>query len=134
MVLVEVCRGVCDADLRQAGTPRLEAQENDVPLKVGGVLGAATWLDALPGRSGITVGGRLRAILAVRLLWTVANFGHASVLPVNEGRRPQPLVKMRREVRSVMPGEPINEEFLAFVEDPLPSGVLNPPSRPHSPH
>jgi hypothetical protein len=33
------------------------------------------------------------------------------------------LVKMRREMRSVMPGEPINEEYLAFVEDPVPSGV-----------
>jgi len=27
-----------------------------------------------------------------------------------------------------MPSEPINEEYLAFAEDPVPSGVLNPPS------
>ena len=26
-------------------------------------------------------------------------------------------------MRSVMPGEPINEEYLAFVENPVPSGV-----------
>jgi len=54
-----------------------------VPLKISDVLGAATWLDALPGRSRITVSGRLQAILAVRLLWTVAYFGHASVLPMD---------------------------------------------------
>ena len=133
VVLVEVSRGACDADLRQAGTARLETYESYVLLKVGGVLGAAARLDQLPGRPGVVAGGRLGAILAIRLLWTVANFGHVSVLPVNEGRRPQPLMKMRREMSSVMPGGPINEEYLAFVEDPVPSGVLNPPSRPHSP-
>ena len=84
VMLVEVCRGVCDADVRQAGPARLEAQENDVPLKIGGVLGAAARLDQLPGRPGVVAGGRLGAILAIRLFWTVANFGHASVLPVNE--------------------------------------------------
>ena len=59
-------------------------KQNDVPLKVGGVLGAAARLDQLPGRPGVVAGGRLGAILAIRLLWTVANFGHASVLPVTE--------------------------------------------------
>ena len=87
VMLVEVCRGVFDADVRQAGPARLEAQENDVPLKIGGVLGAAARLDQLPGRPGVVAGGRLGAILAIRLFWTVANFGHASVLPVNERRR-----------------------------------------------
>jgi hypothetical protein len=122
VVLVQVRRGIFDADLRQAGTPRLEAHESDVPLKVGAVLGAAARLDTLPGRPGVVARGRLGAILAVRLLWTVADFGHATVLPVNEGRRPQPLVKMRRKMRFVIPGEPINVEYLAFVEDLCPLG------------
>jgi hypothetical protein len=53
VMLVEVFRAVFDADLRQASTPRLEAHESDVPLKVGAVLGATARLDALPGRPGV---------------------------------------------------------------------------------
>jgi hypothetical protein len=122
VMLVEVFRAVFDADLGQAGTSRLEGHKSDVPLKVGGVLGTTARLDALPGRPGVVARGRLGAILVVRLLWTVANFGHASVLPVNEARRPQHLVKTRRGMRFVMPGELINVEYSAFVEDPVPSG------------
>jgi hypothetical protein len=84
VVLVKVFRGVFDADVWQAGPARLETHESHVPLKIGGVLGAAARLDQLPGRPGVVAGGRLGAILAIRLLWTVANFGHASVLPVTE--------------------------------------------------
>ena len=84
-MLVEVCLGVCGADVGQAGPTRLEAGESRVPLKVGGVLGATARLDPLPGRPGVVVRGRLGAILAIRLLWTVANFGHVSVLPVTKG-------------------------------------------------
>ena len=62
----------------------LTTYESHVPLKIGGVFGAAARLDQLPGRPGVVAGGRLGAILAIRLLWTVANFGHVSVLPVTE--------------------------------------------------
>jgi hypothetical protein len=55
-----------------------------LPLKIRGVVDSAAWLDALTDGSGITVGSRLRTILAVRPFWTVAYFAHASVLPVNE--------------------------------------------------
>jgi len=82
-VLIKVFRGVFDPDVWQAGPARLETYESHVPLKIGGVLGAAA--------------------------------------------------RLEREMRSVMPGGPINEEYLAFVEDPVPSGVLNPLSRSHSP-
>jgi hypothetical protein len=93
MVLVEVCRAVRDADVWQASAPRLEAHESLVPLKTGDVLGAATWLDALPGRSGITVSGRLRAILAVTLLWTVANFATLQYCPWIRHKHRNPWVK-----------------------------------------
>jgi hypothetical protein len=102
MMLVEVCRAVRDADVWQASAPRLEAHESLVPLKIGDVLGAATWLDALPGRSGITMSSRLRAILAVRLFWTVAYFAHASVLPVDKAHGSQSLGEMRRKERLVL--------------------------------
>jgi hypothetical protein len=84
VVLVKVFRGVFDADVWQAGPARLETYKSHVPLKIGGVLGPAARLDQLPGRPGVVAGGRLGAILAIRLLWTVANFGHVSVLPVTE--------------------------------------------------
>jgi len=102
MVLVEVCRAVRDADVWQASAPRLEAHESLVPLKISDVLGAATWLDALPGRSRITVSGRLQAILAVRLLWTVAYFGHASVLPMDKAQASQSWGEMGRKERLVL--------------------------------
>ena len=108
MMLVEVCRGVCDADVGQAGPARLEVGENRVPLKVGGVLGATARLDPLPRRPSVVVMGRLGAILAIRLLWTAANFGHASVLPVTTVRRPRPLVKTSRKMRFLIPGEPFS--------------------------
>jgi hypothetical protein len=94
VVLVEVRRGIFDANLRQAGTPRLEAHESDVPLKIDGVFGAAARLYMLPGRTRVVASGRLRAIYIVGLLLAVANFAHASVLPVNKAREPALLSEM----------------------------------------
>jgi hypothetical protein len=56
VVLVKVFRGVFDADVWQAGPARLETHESHVPLKIGGVLGAAARLDQLPGRPGVVAG------------------------------------------------------------------------------
>jgi hypothetical protein len=80
VVLVEVCRGVCDADLRQAGTPRLEAHESDVPLKVGGVLGAAARLHLLAGRTNVVATGHLRTIHVLWLFLAIVYLAHAPVL------------------------------------------------------
>jgi hypothetical protein len=102
MMLVEVCRAVRDADVWQASAPRLEAHESLVPLKIGDVLGAAARLDVLPARPGVVARGRLGTILAVRLLWTVANFGHAPVLPVGEAQESQSLSEMGRKERLVL--------------------------------
>ena len=101
MVLVEVRRAVRDADVWQAGAPRLEAHESHVPFKISGIIGTTARLYMLPDRSSAVGTIRLRAIHIFGLFLTVAYFAHASVLLLSEAREPTLLSEMGRKVRLV---------------------------------
>jgi len=94
VVLVEVRRAVRDADVWQAGAPRLEAHESHVPFKISGIIGTTARLYMLPDRSSAVGTSRLRAIHIFGLFLTVAYFAHASVLLLSEAREPTLLSEM----------------------------------------
>src|SRR3954451_3340282 len=94
VVLIEVCRGVFDADLRQAGTSRLERHKSHVSLELGGVFGAAAWLHLLADRTSVVTRGHLRAIHVLWLFLAVAYLAHTPVLPLNEAKESQCLGEM----------------------------------------
>ena len=102
VMLVEVCRGIFYADLRQTGTSRLEGHKSHLSLKIGGVLGAAAGLHALPRRCHVVARWHLRAIHIVGLFLAIAYLAHVSVLPPNEAKESQRLGEMRRKVRLVI--------------------------------
>jgi hypothetical protein len=79
VVLVEVCRGVFDADLRQAGTSRLEGHKSHVSLELDGVIGAAAGLHALPRRTSVVAPPHLRAIHVLWLFLAVAYLAMFSI-------------------------------------------------------